>query len=197
MADLNNHDIRQIDQVPEPSRTAKRLKFNHSPISMADCETHSLPSNSSSVSTTVPCIPQGNPDGEARGISFAISSAKGPTKRAKGKRPARRSRPETHPLQDDGILDVCCHPSSDHDIPDGVHLVIMESEGGQQAQDIQLANEDLELVTTKDRQLESKPQSSNAVLDSEGPRKISFCGNNVSMEDAEKTSNAGIYSNFH
>jgi len=194
MGDLNNHDIRQIDQVP--SRTAKRLKVDHSPTSMADCETHSLPTNSSSVSTAVPCIPQGNSDGEARGIP--ISSSKGPTKHAKGKRPVRRSRPktvgpETHPLQGGGILDVCCHPSFNHDhfdIPDGVHHVIMESEGRQQAQDIQLTNEDWELVTTKGRQLDldSKP-----VLDSEGPREISFCADNVSMEDAERL-NAGICS---
>jgi len=170
---------------------------------MAQCETRSLPS--SSVSTAVPCIPQGNPDGEARGVSFAISSEKRPNKHAEGKRPARYSRPkrvgpETHPLQDGGILDVCWHPSSDHDhldIPDDVHLVIMESEGRQQAQDSQLTNEDLELVTTKDRQLDGKPQSSMAVLDSEGPRGISFCcANDASMEESEKLKTAGIYSNF-
>ena len=167
-----DHDIRQVDQIPSngPRRT-KRRKFDPTPIiTMADCETRSLPPDSSSVSNDVPCIPQGEP--------------------ARSSQP-KRVGPESHLLQAGGILDVCYHPSSDHDhldILDGAHLVIMESEGGQQAQDSQPTNEDLKLVT-----LDSKHQSSMAVLDSEGPREVSSCHtNSVPMGDSSN----GLHSNF-
>jgi hypothetical protein len=186
----DNQDTHQADQRPsdELRRKTKRRKLDYSlSILDSDYETHSLPSNSSLVSDEVSCIPD---KADAGGKSITILSAKRPSKRTKGKKPGQSSQPkgmgpETHPLQDGEILDVCCHPSSDHDqldILDDVHLAIMKSEGGQQAQDSQPINEDLELVTGH-----SKHQSSMAVLDSEGPREISSCcTNSVSMGDSEK-----------
>jgi hypothetical protein len=193
----------QIDKIPSDEHTAKRRKVDDdSPlIAMSDHETHSLPSNLCSVSVPneTPRVFPRNPDedGKASGHSVAIALTKKSKKtkaRNKGKKPTQYPQlemdAETDPLQQDGgFLDARRIPIPDHDcldIPVGDPLAIVGSEGSQQAPDNQLVNEDVEMVTIQDGQLDYALQPLMNALATEGSRdKSSCCKNTISVEDSD------------